>query len=177
MFKLGINVVDNMELMNWLELNFAGQTSIIKAKIITLCWSIWRSRNDLIWSNMRWPVMRMVAKAWEYLSQWNVAQTRGTGVPIKPPVEGNGAIYWAKPQYNEIKITVDATIFEDRGASGFGIIVRNYEGHLILAKSKSRSEVMNPTLAEALAIKEALSWAKEMDWNTIILESVCLVVI
>lgn len=36
---------------------------------------------------------------------------------------------------------------------------------------------MNPTLAEAIAIKEALNWAKEMAWYPIVVESDCLFVV
>ncbi|KAL8148146.1 hypothetical protein AgCh_005481 [Apium graveolens] len=82
--------------------------------------------------------MRIVAKAWEYLSQWTAAQGRYTRAPLRPPIIGDGAIYWAKPQ---------------------------------------QDEVMNPTLAEALAIKGALSWAKEWTEKTITIESYCLIVI
>ena len=35
---------------------------------------------------------------------------------------------------------------------------------------------MNPTLVEAMAVKEALSWVKEMEWQAVVIESDCLVV-
>ena len=37
--------------------------------------------------------MIIVAKAWEYLSPQNVAQSTGIGVPVKPPVDGDGVVY------------------------------------------------------------------------------------
>ncbi|KAL8105024.1 hypothetical protein AgCh_028986 [Apium graveolens] len=163
--------------VQWLQQVFTGQSSNIKAKIITLCWSIWRSRNDLVWNNRKWPVLRIVVKAWEYLSQWNATQSRGLCVPCKPPVEGDGAMIWVKPQQNEVKITVDAAVFEGRGMSGCGIIARDHHGHLPSAKTKLISETLNPTLAEASSVKEALSWAKEMRWDTVVVESDCLVVV
>lgn len=86
-----------MELPEWLERNLAGHSTQTNAKIITLCWSIWRSRNDLVWNNKCWNSMRIVAKAWEYLSQWTVAQGRCLGAPLQTPVIGDCAIYWAKP--------------------------------------------------------------------------------
>ncbi|XP_074374068.1 uncharacterized protein LOC141714448 [Apium graveolens] len=39
------------------------------------------------------------------------------------------------------------------------------------------NEVMQPSLAAVVAIKEALSWLKEMEWKRIIVESDCLVAI
>ncbi|XP_074347619.1 uncharacterized protein LOC141686484 [Apium graveolens] len=107
-----ISTNETMEFAEWLERNLSGQPKQATAKIITLCWSIWRARNDLVWSNKSWNSMKIIAKAWEYLSQWTTAQ-----------------------------------------------------------------EVMNPTLTEALAIKEVLSWAKEWTEKTTTTESDCLVVI
>lgn len=49
----GINTEGTREFPEWLESNLSGQSNKNKAKIITLCWSIWRSRNDLVWSMKR----------------------------------------------------------------------------------------------------------------------------
>lgn len=176
-FDPGINTEDNMEFPVWLETNMQGQSIKNKAKIITLCWSIWRARNDLVWKGKRGPVMRIVAKAWEFLSQWVNAQSRSIVAPITHTAAGDGAVSWVKPQTDEVKITVDATIFANRGASGMGLIARNHNGQLLLAKTKIEAEHMNPTFAEAIAIKEALSWAKEMKWHTVTVESDCQVVV
>ncbi|XP_074325830.1 uncharacterized protein LOC141663881 [Apium graveolens] len=121
--------------------------------------------------------MKIVAKAWENLSQWMLAQGKYVGAPLCPPVVGDGATFWVKPQHNEVKITVDAAIFENQGMSGIGLIARNNSSHMLLAKTRCFSEVMNPILAEAMAVKEALSWAKEWSDNIITIESDCLVVV
>lgn len=71
---------------------------------------------------------------------------------------------------------MDAATFENEGASGIGFIARNHDGHLILAKTRRFSEVMNPTLVEAMAVEETLSWAKEMEWQAVVIEFDCLVV-
>ncbi|KAL8119408.1 hypothetical protein AgCh_016796 [Apium graveolens] len=176
-FKQDISTEGDWDFMDWLNHVLAGQSSDSKAKILTLCWLIWRSRNDLIWNGKRWPILRIVAKAWEYLSQWRAAQNRGFSVPINPTVEGDGATIWVKPQHNEVKITVDAAIFQDKGSSGFGIIARDHDGWLILARSLTTPEVLNPTLAEAIAIKEALSWTMERGWSSVTIESDCLAAI
>ncbi|XP_074359806.1 uncharacterized protein LOC141699902 [Apium graveolens] len=149
-----ISTNETMEFAEWLDRNLSGQPTQATAKIITLCWSIWRARNDL----------------------WTAAQGRYTGAPLRSPIAGDCAIYWAKPQQDEVKINADAAVFDNQG-SGTGLVVRNHASHMLSAKTTCFSEVMNPTLAEALAIKEALSWAKEWTENTITIESDCLVVI
>ncbi|XP_074327050.1 uncharacterized protein LOC141664988 [Apium graveolens] len=166
-----------MEFSIWLKNRLAGQTKENKAKIITLCWSIWRARNDLLWNGKRWKELRIVANAWEYLSQWRITQNRGMQAPLYPDFPGDGAVIWGKPHYNEGKISVDAAVFEEQGKSGIGLIARNHEGWLIAAKTRSFAEVMNPSLVETIAIKEALSWAKEWDSTTVTIESDCLAVV
>lgn len=121
--------------------------------------------------------LRIVAKAWEYLSQWTEAQCRSFVAPIQPLSSGDGAACWVKPQHNEVKITVDAAIFEDKGSSGVGAIARVQGGYMTYAKTSCYPEVLHPTLAEAMAVKEALSWMKTMEWEVVTIESDCLVVV
>ncbi|XP_074374335.1 uncharacterized protein LOC141714732 [Apium graveolens] len=142
-----------MEFPEWLESNLLAQLAHTNAKIITLCWSIWRARNDLVWRNKRWSPMKIVAKAWEYLSQWMLTQNRFH------------------------VITADAAIFEDQEASGIGLIARDHYGRLLLAKTRCYREVMQPSLVEAIAIKEALSWAKNWSDTAVTIESDCLAVV
>ena len=68
-------------------------------------------------------------------------------------------------------------MFQDQGQSGIGLIARDHHGHLLLARTRSFPAVINPSLAEAMAVKEALSWAKEMRGRSVTVESDCLVVI
>lgn len=49
-FNLGINTERTMNFPVLLERSLTGELKNNKAKIITLCWSIWRSRNDLVWN-------------------------------------------------------------------------------------------------------------------------------
>lgn len=176
-FDTDLQVQLGMSFSDWLHANTNGQTMSRKAKMFTLCWSIWRARNDLVWNRKRWSAMKIVAKAWEYLSQWNGAQARNYKVPLQPMLAGDGAIYWAKPKTDVVKITVDAATFSDQGTCGIGIISRDHDGSLLGAKSKQYAEVLNPSMVEAMAIKEALSWAKDRQWSSVILESDCLLVV
>lgn len=130
-----------------------------------------------MWNNKYSSPLRIVAKANEYLSQWKLAQGRCINVPLRPSEEGDGAIYWVKPQFNEVKINANAALFKDYGVSGTWLIARNHDGHLILEKTGCYDEVLDPVLAEALSVKEALSWVKELSRSAVVLESDCLVVV
>ncbi|KAL8098499.1 hypothetical protein AgCh_031317 [Apium graveolens] len=176
-FKPDLCITEYRDFVDWLDQMLRNQPVNTSGKIITLCWSVWRARNGLIWNQRSWNSMRIVAKAWEYLSQWKSAQGRYQSAPLQPPVQEDGAVYWVKPQHEVVKITVDAAIMEHQGVSGIGLIARDHAGNLILARTRCIVEIMNPTLAEAIAVKEALSWVKELPGANFVIESDCLVVV
>ncbi|KAL8118766.1 hypothetical protein AgCh_016318 [Apium graveolens] len=93
--------------------------------------------------------------------EWSVAQNRSFSVRSMPTIEEDGAIIRVKPHQDVEKITVDAANFQDQGFSGFGLVARNHDGHLVLSKVGTLQGTVNPTLTEAMGVKEALSWAME----------------
>lgn len=72
---------------------------------------------------------------------------------------------------------INAALFEDRNATGIGSLARDHTGNLIRAKTRLFHEVMHPSMAEAVAVKKALSWLKEIKWGDVIVESDYLVVV
>lgn len=86
-------------------------------------------------------------------------------------LEGDGEKNWVKPQNDVIKVTVDATLFAEQCVYGFGLVVRDNTSALVCAKSRSKKGNVSSDYAEVMAIKEALSWIKENQWNKAQLES------
>ncbi|XP_074351785.1 uncharacterized protein LOC141690929 [Apium graveolens] len=58
------------------------------------------------------------------------------------------------------KISVDAATFDEYNATGVGMIVRDYHGDVLSARTMRMYSLFSPEMAEALAIKEALSWVQ-----------------
>lgn len=56
-------------------------------------------------------------------------------------------------------------------------MVRNQQGQLVEAQSKCREGKISPELAEAIGIREALSWIKANQYDGVELETDCLQVI
>lgn len=71
---------------------------------------------------------------------------------------------WVRPHGNTIKVTVDAAVFSDRVEYGIGLVARDGTGQLVEAKTRSYAGVVSPEFAEAMAVKEALSWIKQKSW-------------
>ncbi|KAL8146376.1 hypothetical protein AgCh_004207 [Apium graveolens] len=167
----------HMEFMRWIKMVFDSENNSKCAQVFMVCWTIWRARNDLVWNHKYTRVGRIVAEAKQHLTQWNIAQSRLSQASLQPAVEGDGASVWARPLPNIVKVSVDVVVFEDRDAVGFGLIARGSDGRLITAKSIVHPHLVSPVTAEAMAIKEALSWIDVMQWPHITVESDCLVVI
>lgn len=160
--NLNVSYDQNTEFKTWIEERFKSGTDKQRAESVTLCWAIWRARNDLVWNQKSSTVNRVVASAKQSLTQWNLAQSRSYNTHLQPQVKGDGVSYWVKPQPNTVKVSVDAAIFEDREEVGFGLVARDSDGSLIEAKAMVQKELVEPVLAEAMGVKEALSWIEQM---------------
>lgn len=109
-----INQVDeDGDFCTWLQSILSNRNAKQKAEIVTLCWAIWKARNELVWNKKVSMVNKVVAAAKEYLTQWKQAQGRVYTAPVQPIFDGDGAISWAKPQRNSVKVSVDAAMFKN----------------------------------------------------------------
>uniref|UniRef100_A0A803P2K0 RNase H type-1 domain-containing protein n=1 Tax=Cannabis sativa TaxID=3483 RepID=A0A803P2K0_CANSA len=90
---------------------------------------------------------------------------------------GDGADHWATPSPNSVKVNVDAAMFEDTHSFGFSMVARDCCGVLIQGKTVCRQGHVDPSLAEAMEVREALSWIKSYPWQNVTLETDSLVVV
>ncbi|KAK1357160.1 hypothetical protein POM88_050416 [Heracleum sosnowskyi] len=67
---------------------------------------------------------------------------------------------WIKPVVGSIKFNCDAAVFSAENKYGFGWLARDHEGRLIEAVARARVGKVTPQLAEAVGLKEVLSWIK-----------------
>lgn len=66
--------VDSRDFYQWLLVNFQRVNNERKAEITMLCWSIWKSRNELVWNQKNLQVEMVVISAKTYIVQWKKAQ-------------------------------------------------------------------------------------------------------
>ncbi|KAL8100581.1 hypothetical protein AgCh_032729 [Apium graveolens] len=128
--------------------------------ISTVCWGIWRARNDVVWNEKITRAAQVVSIAKAYLTQWKNVRTIGGSTPAKQ-VSITGIIErWAKPRENGVKINCDASLFGNSGRYGIGWIARDDNGKLIYASSLTFAGTPEIHWAEAIGVREALSWIK-----------------
>ncbi|XP_074361952.1 uncharacterized protein LOC141702152, partial [Apium graveolens] len=136
------------------------------AMISMVCWSIWKARNDEIWNNRKSRAGNVVSNAIAYLSQWKDVQKMGNNNLPRPGNSTGSLERWSKPDIGCVKVNCDATIFNNSNQFGVGWIVRDERGKLVHAACLSFQGKPEVHFAEAVGMREALSWVKsELDNN------------
>ncbi|KAM6545766.1 hypothetical protein CsatB_026502 [Cannabis sativa] len=174
------------EFGGWFEDLCNTQLSENIEKLAMILWSVWGVRNDLLWNDKANSVERVVSSAITYLELWKFAQSNNGGASSSSGQSRAGVEHCIKPSLGESKVNCDAARFFWR-KDGLGWIARDHAGLCFAAAAvKLRGEI-DPVVAEALSMKEALSWVKSFlgegrtveDFcpTALILESDCLVLV
>ena len=93
-----------------------------------------------------------------------------------PDSSAHGSVCWKKPCARWHKCNVDATLVRSRGFISFGAVIRSAGGDFIAAKSDILPSRFDPREAEAIGVKEALSWLKKFSFKSVVLEMDSLLV-
>jgi ribonuclease HI len=94
-----------------------------------------------------------------------------------PRSEDYSAVPWTPPPAGNLLINVDAALFSSSKKMGAGVVVRDHNGDCIAACCNSFPNVTIPELAEAMAVRLALSFARDEGLDNLIIASDCLSVV
>lgn len=142
-----------------------------------LCWSIWKCMNDLIWNQRSLEVVEVVASSKVALNQWQSAQDKTFDSFLGHMTSADGDEQWTVPADNKIKVNCDAAIFEAQNCYSYAFAARDHRGEVVTARSKCSMGNIAPENAEAIGVREALSWIKEEQIRDVLVETDCLVVV
>lgn len=121
--------------VEWFTMVLNSQTIYKWSEVAMMCWGIWKSRNEVMWQQKVPQVNTVCFSTMQYFVQWKDAQV-SSNIALFPNMhEKDGVSHWVRPQVDTIKVSVDAAIFEDLSAAGFGFVARNSEGVLTFAKT------------------------------------------
>ncbi|XP_074377753.1 uncharacterized protein LOC141719275 [Apium graveolens] len=101
------------------------------------------------------------------LQDWREAQKNGRKASTKI---ASGVRIWNSPPEGWVKINVDTAIFQD-GSIGIGSIIRDSSGQFLSARCRKMVGAWQVREAEAISLKEAMSWVKEMNINHCVFET------
>ncbi|CAH9101176.1 unnamed protein product [Cuscuta europaea] len=135
-------------------------------RFLMLLWSIWQARNEVLWKKSPAGVGSIIAVADAFLDGWRRAQMTASivgSIAAAPK-------HWIKPREGRLKVNVDAAVKVEGDCSRLGWVVRDYTGSFIVGGMKKSPGACQPREAEALAIREAISWLRDYGFDFIDVE-------
>ncbi|XP_048229550.1 uncharacterized protein LOC125370023 [Ricinus communis] len=145
----------------------------IVASFLVLCWSLWTNKNDVVWNRKKLSWRAVASRASSFLFQWGKTRKLTDYQQLGRHFAG-GDCLWQKPAIGKYKLNVDASSSAERGKLGAGFVLRDGAGVWITGVLITRPYIANPDVAEAWALKEALSWIHAKMMEEVQIEIDCL---
>lgn len=118
-----------------------------------ICWSIWLSRNQLIFQNRTFTPAETIQKALTDAREWKLAQPSPNITPSTPSVR----TVINPRRSDQISISTDAAWNSTTSEAGLGWIIE--DGDSTSQHSAISTSVASPLMAETLAVLTAMNFA------------------
>ncbi|KAK6121841.1 hypothetical protein DH2020_044454 [Rehmannia glutinosa] len=133
---------------------------------------MWRERNNELLNKVHASANETLYSAVNFLTDWcatNFIPHAQKNVAAAAP--GLQISRWRKPKPMFFKCNVDAALRFDRNTTGIGMIIRDDKGEFVVARTITYPGVFAPKEAEAIGVREALSWIKSLCFHQVVVES------
>ncbi|XP_073278711.1 uncharacterized protein [Primulina huaijiensis] len=155
---------------NWLFEGLNKCPTAMQPNYSAVLWSIWRYRNEKLWTRVFRPPQITVSLGLEMVLSWARAQRKSPQEPASNSRQDEDD-RWMKPPDPSMKCNVDAALFKEQRAVGFGAVVRDSIGTFMVSRSSMRNGWLEVKEAEALALLEAMQWTSSFELQDVIFES------
>ena len=129
-------------------------------------WTIWYRRNNVRIAPPGFPPNLFVQRAIEALMEYRSAQPKKT--VATPTVRPRAR--WSPPPVGWFKANFDATISQDVGRAGLGVILSDSQGLAMVSLAQNIQLASSVAEMEALAATRALELAAELGFDRVIFE-------
>ncbi|XP_050238335.1 uncharacterized protein LOC126687821 [Mercurialis annua] len=140
-----------------------------KSLVAMVCWNLWVNRNNAVWNKKWGTVDSIIGAATAQLSAWKICHLPDEEMRGAELLQDDGRVSWVPPRQGWLKANCDIANFSNSQGTGLGIVVRDSNGVVVQARQVRLSCNISPRAAEAMGIREALSWLK--DCQNLIIES------
>ena len=110
------------------------------------------------------PLEKIADQAQQFLMEFQQTWSKPTSKKLPKK------IIWKPPDPGTLKTNFDGSIFEDLGAAGIGIVVRNSSGTIVAALSEIIPYPSSVLALETVAARRAVHFLKELNLHGSILE-------
>ncbi|XP_019168337.1 PREDICTED: uncharacterized protein LOC109164040 [Ipomoea nil] len=153
---------------DWLAGTLMGD-EIVMIQCAARLWCIWCERNCVVWSQKNWNAAAASMEALRILESWQPL----TGNRLSASALNSAARTHAVVPDDAFTLLVDAAVFPNDGLASYGVVLKDSDGNYVAVKNGPIRCVQDAHLAEAIAIKEALSWAYERRLSNVVVLSDC----
>jgi len=141
-------------------------------RVAILLWSIWKSRNALVFDNDGPKPMGTLVRAKRIWAEWklrtSVFHPHSIHLPITPPTpKATQLIGWRSPPGGYIKLNFDGTLSSSGAAAGF--VIRDWVGRFLQAGTRFL-EGAPILVAEATAMRDGIQAALATGCRHLIVE-------
>ncbi|CAL1392116.1 unnamed protein product [Linum trigynum] len=135
----------------------------------SLLWFFWKERNNCLFNSKMLHEWEVFTKADDFIQDYVAVQ----GKDNNRSGRADRRIHrWKKPPEGIYKLNSDAGC-SGKGEVGMGFIIRDWNGKMILAGSRTVKAGWSPEIAEGMALKFGLEKAKDKGLRVIQVESDC----
>lgn len=168
-FEEEIGLCKNKDVCSFFQFMTGRKNKAEMKLMVALCWSIWHSRNLLIFKNKREDSQSSVVAAEAVVQAYR---------RIQMPLMQEGSKHedvvqmrWKPPPAGWFKANVDAAVKIDQQRTGLGVVIRNPEGKVVAAAMKTTIFLDKVDYAEAEATQFGLEIAEQAGCIPVIMES------
>ena len=151
------------------EVLFKEGSSYRIALFATIAWGLWQRLNRMRVHQPSWHLHEIGDRAKELVREFFYAHK-----PVSPLPRSSRCARWVPPPSGCYKANVDAAMFEALDCTGIGVVVRDHEGCIVAALSQRVRLTQSMEMAEALAARRAVVFAKELSLSDVLVEGDCL---
>jgi hypothetical protein len=92
--------------------------------------------------------------------------------------ESNSSVpKWSPPPIGSVMINIDAAIFSSSRSMGISVVIRDHMGQCLTTCSERLEGIRAPEIAEAIALRRAITLAMDEGVNKVVFQSDCLSVV
>ncbi|XP_016206345.1 uncharacterized protein LOC107646692 [Arachis ipaensis] len=147
----------------------------ILCKLGSVCWCIWKARNQHIYQQIRINPKQAIINAEQLATDYhNTTRSRSTDNTSRADRSGERKrITWRPPPQNRLKANTDAAFHRESGIAAAAVVVRDWQGKIITGTT-SRFITNSAIAAEAQAYREALILIRNLQMDNCLIETDCL---
>nr|XP_023881644.1 uncharacterized protein LOC111994020 [Quercus suber] len=147
------------------------QPSLLE-KTISVCWGIWRDRNERRTGGLGKPGRVILKSALNLVEEYCATNE----VRQRVILGGGLSTIWKSPDMGRYKVNVNGAVFKHRKKAGIGVVIRDEAGEVVVALSKIVNTPLGAVEIEAKAVEAGVSFARDVGIREAVIEGDSLII-